>query len=95
MVTTALMPARKTMSACCFGIIFTRTGMRCTTLVKLPVALSGGSGVIEWLASALFSGIVGLVLGAAIAFVVHKLFGAHATHGGEDDTGHCPGHSDT
>src|SRR5439155_21219699 len=42
-VTTTLMPGRSgcVASFCASGRI--RTGMRCTTLVKLPVALSGGS----------------------------------------------------
>lgn len=51
------------------------------------VAISGGSAVVEWLASACLSGIVGVILGGIIAWIVHKLFGAHATHGGEDESG--------
>ncbi len=37
-------------------------------------AVGHGSGVIGWIVTAIGSGIVGLVIGAAIAFVVAKLF---------------------
>src|ERR1041385_3097857 len=43
MVVTTLIPGRSTWVASCGPHRRIRTGTRCTTLVKFPVALSGGS----------------------------------------------------
>ena len=42
-VATTDMPGRNLPASGLSGLIRNLTGMRCTTLVKLPVALSGGS----------------------------------------------------
>src|SRR6478735_10564635 len=42
------MPGRSSMRALLSLSSAIRTGMRCTTLVKLPVALSGGSSANSW-----------------------------------------------
>ena len=42
MLTSALIPGRSGTFGLPLGLRRTRTGTRCTTLVKLPVAFSGG-----------------------------------------------------
>src|SRR5438477_7480625 len=42
------MPGRSSINALLAVSSAIRTGMRCTTLVKLPVALSGGSSANSW-----------------------------------------------
>ena len=50
------MPGRSSPRSGSFGSIAIFTGMRCTILVKLPVALSGGSSANSWpLAGAMLS----------------------------------------